>query len=157
MKHYDALVIGFGKGGKTLAGALAKKGLSVAVAEKSRMMYGGTCINVGCIPSKSLVTSAAHAAAHPDDPFEKKAERYADAILEKRRVTSFLRGKNYDKLASIPTLDVIDGEASFLSPTSVSIRTENGAIEVEADRIFINTGAEPILKPIPGMEGNTKV
>ena len=157
MKHYDALIIGFGKGGKTLAGALAKKGLGVAVVEKSKMMYGGTCINVGCIPSKSLVTSAAHAAAHGDDPFELKTQRYAEAIREKRRVTTLLRGKNYDKLATLPTVDIIDGEASFISPTSVSISTENGTMEVEADKIFINTGAEPIIKPIPGMEGNPKV
>ena len=77
MKHYDALIIGFGKGGKTLAGALAKKGLGVAVVEKSKMMYGGTCINVGCIPSKSLVTSAAESALRPDAPFEEKAQKYA--------------------------------------------------------------------------------
>ena len=55
---YDALIIGFGKGGKTLAGALAKQGKSVAVVERSDQMYGGTCINVGCIPTKSLVRSA---------------------------------------------------------------------------------------------------
>ena len=58
MKKFDAIIIGFGKGGKTLAGFLANKGQNVAVIEKSDKMYGGTCINVGCIPSKSLVNSA---------------------------------------------------------------------------------------------------
>ncbi len=57
MKKYDAIIIGFGKGGKTLAGFLAGKGQNVAVIEKSDKMYGGTCINVGCIPSKKLVDS----------------------------------------------------------------------------------------------------
>ena len=52
MKKYDDIIIGFGKGGKTLAGYLAKKGEKVAIIEKSNKMYGGTCINVGCIPSK---------------------------------------------------------------------------------------------------------
>ena len=52
MKKYDALIIGFGKGGKTLAAALGKKGIKTAVIEKSPLMYGGTCINIGWIPTK---------------------------------------------------------------------------------------------------------
>ena len=55
MEKHDAIIIGFGKGGKTLAGKLASVGKKVALIEKSDKMYGGTCINVGCIPSKSLV------------------------------------------------------------------------------------------------------
>ncbi|MEG0157345.1 MAG: FAD-dependent oxidoreductase, partial [Anaerovoracaceae bacterium] len=58
MKTYDAIIIGYGKGGKTMAGYLAKQGERVAIIERDPQMYGGTCINVGCIPSKSLVTSA---------------------------------------------------------------------------------------------------
>jgi pyruvate/2-oxoglutarate dehydrogenase complex dihydrolipoamide dehydrogenase (E3) component len=157
MKHYDAIVIGFGKGGKTLTGAMAKMGMSVAIIEKSEMMYGGTCINVGCIPSKSLVTSAAESALRPDAPFEEKAQKYAAAVAEKRRVTGFLRGKNYSKLADLPSVDVILGEAGFISPTAVSVKTADGIIELEADKLFINTGAEPIIKDIPGLAGNPKV
>ena len=55
MKQYDAIIIGFGKGGKTLAAELAKRNRKVAVIERSDKMYGGTCINVGCIPTKTLV------------------------------------------------------------------------------------------------------
>jgi pyruvate/2-oxoglutarate dehydrogenase complex dihydrolipoamide dehydrogenase (E3) component len=157
MKHYDAIVIGFGKGGKTLTGAMAKMGMSAAIIEKSEMMYGGTCINVGCIPSKSLVTSAAESALNPGAPFAEKAERYAAAIGEKRRVTGLLRGKNYSKLADLPGVDVILGQAAFLSPNSVSVKTSGGVLELEADKIFINTGAEPIIKDIPGLAGNPKV
>jgi pyruvate/2-oxoglutarate dehydrogenase complex dihydrolipoamide dehydrogenase (E3) component len=157
MKHYDAIVIGFGKGGKTLTGAMAKMGMNVAIIEKSEMMYGGTCINVGCIPSKSLVTSAAESALRPDAPFEEKAQKYAAAVAEKRRVTGFLRGKNYSKLADLPSVDVILGEAGFISPTAVSVKTADGIIELEADKLFINTGAEPIIKDIPGLAGNPKV
>jgi len=157
MKHYDAIVIGFGKGGKTLTGAMAKMGMNVAIIEKSEMMYGGTCINVGCIPSKSLVTSAAESALRPDAPFDEKAQIYAAAVAEKRRVTGFLRGKNYSKLADLPSVDVILGEAGFISPTAVSVKTADGVIELEADKLFINTGAEPIIKDIPGLAGNPKV
>jgi pyruvate/2-oxoglutarate dehydrogenase complex dihydrolipoamide dehydrogenase (E3) component len=112
---------------------------------------------VGCIPSKSLVTSAAESALRPDAPFEEKAQKYAAAVAEKRRVTGFLRGKNYSKLADLPSVDVILGEAGFISPTAVSVKTADGIIELEADKLFINTGAEPIIKDIPGLAGNPKV
>ena len=59
MKKFDAVIIGFGKGGKTLAGTLAAAGKTVALAERSDKMYGGTCINVACIPTKALDHSAA--------------------------------------------------------------------------------------------------
>ena len=72
---YDAIIIGFGKAGKTLAGALAKQGKQVALIEKSAQMYGGTCINVGCIPSKSLVTSSEESARHSGDSLGEKAAR----------------------------------------------------------------------------------
>ena len=55
MKEFDAIIIGFGKGGKTLASDLANRGWKVAMVEKSEKMYGGTCINIGCIPTKVLV------------------------------------------------------------------------------------------------------
>ncbi|BDQ29531.1 hypothetical protein ASB7_13680 [Helicobacter ailurogastricus] len=57
---YDLVVIGFGKGGKTLATAAAKRGQKVALIEASKEMYGGTCINIGCIPSKALLHLATH-------------------------------------------------------------------------------------------------
>ena len=57
----DALIIGFGKGGKTLAAKLSAAGRKVVVAEASADMYGGTCINIGCLPSKSLILSAEQA------------------------------------------------------------------------------------------------
>ena len=75
LKKYDAIVIGFGKGGKTLAGALGAAGKQVALIERSPAMYGGTCINVGCIPSKSLVHSAALSKVQGGS-FAEKAARY---------------------------------------------------------------------------------
>lgn len=151
---YDAIIIGFGKGGKTLAGALAKKGQRVALIERSKKMYGGTCINVGCIPSKSLVTSAEEAARYADEPFSRRAEIYARAIDEKRRVTEFLRKKNYDKLNSLEKVDIFDGEGSFVSPHEVAVMSEKGAVLLESEKIFINTGSEPVLHETAGMSGN---
>lgn len=150
MERYDAMIIGFGKGGKTLAGALAAGGKKVVLAERSDQMYGGTCINVGCIPSKSLSHSAELSAAQGGD-FSAKAERCAAAIAEKRRLTGMLRKKNFDKLDTNPNVTVLHGEASFLDPHHVLVRTPTGEQRVEAEQIFINTGARPFIPPIPGL------
>lgn len=160
MKHYDAAIIGFGKGGKTLAGALAAAGQSVAVIEQSPRMYGGTCINVACIPTKTLVHAAALSQAQ-GGTFAERAKRYAAAIDEKDRVTGMLRGKNYHKLADAPNVDVIDGRASFVDATHLAIEPTAAADapaapaepqRIEADRIFVNTGARPFVPPIPGVD-----
>lgn len=74
MEKYYGLIIGFGKGGKTLAGKLAAEGKKVALIEKDSMMYGGTCINVGCIPSKSLVRSSGIAALNPEAAWSEKKQ-----------------------------------------------------------------------------------
>ena len=72
MKQFDAIIIGFGKGGKTLAAQFAKRGKKVAIIERSSGMYGGTCINIGCIPTKTLVHQAKIASNLKDHPFETK-------------------------------------------------------------------------------------
>ncbi len=107
MIKYDAIVIGFGKGGKTLAADLAKRGKSVAVVEQSDRMYGGICISIGCIPTKTLV----HAAklADPQDSWEKKQAYYSRAVAYKDEVTSFLRSRNYHNLADNPNITVYTG------------------------------------------------
>ena len=153
--NYDALIIGFGKAGKTLAGAFAKQGKNVALVEQDPNMYGGTCINVGCIPSKSLVTSAAEVSAHPEYGFEEKSEHYRKAILEKRRVTSMLRGKNYDKLNSLEKVTIYDGTASFVSAKEVEVKLADGSLlNLSAEKIYINTGAASAMPPIKGLQDN---
>lgn len=157
MQHFDAIIIGFGKGGKTLAGALAGAGQTVALIERSDKMYGGTCINVGCIPSKSLVTSAKASVAQGGS-FAEKAARYAAAVRERGRVTSMLRGKNYDKLAANPNVTVLTGTAAFTGENTVRVAFGDGhAEELEAGRIFLNTGSRPFIPPIEGVEGNPRV
>lgn len=155
---FNSIILGFGKAGKTLAAELAKRGQTVALVEQSPAMYGGTCINVGCIPSKSLINSAAEAALHSSDSFEEKAARYAAAIEEKRRVTGLLRGKNYDKLSGLSGVTIFDGVGRFRSATEVEVLSPNGSVELlEGERIFINTGSTPFLPPIPGLAGNPSV
>ena len=83
-QKFDTIVIGFGKAGKTLAAKLAKQGEKVALIEKDARMYGGTCINVGCIPSKRLVLEAEQAPAHD---FEVQSEYYHVAVQEKKKLT----------------------------------------------------------------------
>ena len=159
MKKYDAVIIGFGKGGKTLAGKLAGEGKAVALIEKSDKMYGGTCINVGCIPSKSLVRSSQMTEAKGEISFEEKAELYRTAVEEKRRVTSLLRKKNFDKLNHLEAVTIYNGTASFLSNTKVNVVPADGseAFTLEGDQIFINTGSAPFVPPIEGIEGNSQV
>jgi len=147
----DAAVIGFGKGGKTIAGALAGSGKTVVMIEKSDRMYGGTCINVACIPTKSLVHSAALSAAQGGS-FKEKSERYEKAIEEKDRLTEMLRGKNYHKLADNGNVTVLNGTGSFADSTHVKVKMADGKEEeIEAGKIFINTGARPFVPPIPGL------
>lgn len=158
MTTYDAAIIGFGKGGKTLASALAKHGKRVALVEQSAERYGGTCINVACIPTKTLVHAAELSHARGGSHAE-RAERYAAAIDEKDRVTGMLREKNRRKLADDPLIDLIDGRASFLSETRLAVHpTASGAEAaapriIEAELMFINTGARPFVPPIPGVDG----
>lgn len=155
MKQYDAIIIGFGKGGKTLAAELAKRNQSVAVVERSDRMYGGTCINIGCIPTKTLVHSAK--LASKDASWEEKQAYYRRAIAHKEEVTSFLRQKNYHNLADNPQVTVYTGTGSFADPDVVEVRTADETVLLQASRIFINTGAETIIPPIEGIRDNPKV
>lgn len=151
MKAVKNLIIGFGKGGKTLAGALSSAGESVLLVEASDKMFGGTCINVACIPSKSMEFSARHGKDQGGD-YEEKAARYKKAVEEKNNLTAALRSKNYDKVIGAGA-QVIVGTASFVDSTHVLIKLQDGSKEtVQADRIFINTGARPFIPPIAGLK-----
>ena len=152
MKTYDAIIIGFGKGGKTLAADLAKRGRTVAMIERSDKMYGGTCINIGCIPTKTLVHQAKIAAAHKHNDWEGKKKFYKNAISVKEGVTSALRDKNLHNLSDNPNITVYTGEGAFVSPDEVSVTTKQGAETLRSEHIYINTGAETVIPSIPGVE-----
>lgn len=153
MKMYDVIVIGFGKAGKTLAGQLGKQGKKVALIEKDNGMYGGTCINVGCIPSKRLITEAATA---PTSDFASKAAYYKKAIEGKRELTGALNKANYNKLIQAG-VEVIDGMASFVDATHVEVKTKDGVLQLEGKQFVINTGATSVIPGIPGVKDSNKV
>ncbi|MCH4156761.1 MAG: FAD-dependent oxidoreductase [Muribaculaceae bacterium] len=157
MKTFDAIIIGFGKGGKTLAADFAKRGKTVAVIEKSNMMYGGTCINIGCIPTKTLVHQAKLASLRSDASFEAKKAFYSQSIEVKDSVTSLLRQKNYHNLADNPNITVFDGVGSFVSENVVSVASADKSFELQSNMIFINTGAETVIPPIKGVAENPNV
>lgn len=138
---YKNLVIGFGKGGKTLAGFLAKQNESVAIIEQSAKMYGGSCINIACIPTKSLIIQA-----------EKNIE-YQEAYKTKEALTSNLRQKNFDKIDGLENATVITGKASFVSENEVRVTLpDGGEIQLTAERLFINTGTLPVIPPLEGID-----
>lgn len=89
---YDSIIIGFGKGGKTLAGFLANKGKKIALIEKSPKMYGGTCINIACLPSKNLVKNS-DKVSKMDLSYEEKNIKFKESIKEKSEMVSMLNKK----------------------------------------------------------------
>ena len=124
--------------------------------ERSDKMYGGTCINIGCIPTKTLV-HAAKLAPHGVSWTDQK-NYYAQAIRQKEDVVSLLRQKNYDNLTHHPNVTVYTGTGSFTSPDKVEVSLSGREKEsLQAPRIFINTGAESIIPPIEGIKGNPHV
>jgi pyruvate/2-oxoglutarate dehydrogenase complex dihydrolipoamide dehydrogenase (E3) component len=146
-QHYENLIIGFGKAGKTLAAYLAKHGKQVALIERSEKMYGGGCINIACIPSKSFIVNA------------EKRMPYEKAYEIKNELTSFLRKKNFDNVNDLPLATVITGDASFISSKEVLVKMAAGNEEMvlQADRIFINTGSEPFIPSIEGIQSSKRV
>lgn len=157
MKKYDAVIIGFGKGGKTLAGFLAGKGQNVALIEKSDKMYGGTCINVGCIPSKKLVNSTKVLKDKGLSCIEDKEKFYAESIENKNTLIGALRGKNYEMLASKENITVYDGTGSFVSKNVVNVENNGENVQIEGEKIFINTGSTTIIPNIKGVKESNYV
>ncbi len=140
METIKNIIIGFGKGGKTLAKFLAQQGEQVLVIEKSKQMYGGTCINIACLTSKRLIIEAT------------RGTSFEDAVDGKNVMTSQLRKKNYQMLASEDNITVLDGIAHFTGNHTIDVQTPDGqTFTYKGERIFINTGAKAIIPDIPGL------
>jgi pyruvate/2-oxoglutarate dehydrogenase complex dihydrolipoamide dehydrogenase (E3) component len=149
---YDAIVIGTGQAGPPLAVRLAGAGMKVAIIE--RKLFGGTCVNTGCIPTKALVASAR--AAH----FARRAAEYGVTINSavtvdmkrvKERKDAIVRRSNegVEKwLKGTEKLTVYEGHARFEDTHRVRIGDEL----LEADRLFINVGARANVPPFPGLD-----
>ncbi|BEO04647.1 pyridine nucleotide-disulfide oxidoreductase [Serratia marcescens] len=144
MYDYQAIIIGFGKAGKTLAAFLAGQGWRVAMVEASAQMYGGTCINIGCIPTKTLV--------HDAELHGPGEQAFSQAMARKRQVTGLLREKNYQNLAGLEQVSVIDGRAEFIDPHRISVQGAAGTQVLSGERIFINTGAVSRWPAIDGLD-----
>ena len=149
---YDAIVIGTGQAGPSLSAELAGAGQQVAVVERHR--FGGTCVNVGCTPTKTLVASAraAHVARRAGDfgvvvdggitVDMRRVKARKDAIVRKSNhgVESWLKG--------LDNCTVYEGHARFEGPHRIRV----GEHELEAEQIFINVGARAYVPPLPGLD-----
>ena len=143
----DLAVIGFGKGGKTLAAALAKQGRRVVMIEQSDRMYGGTCINIGCVPTKSMVYRSEHLAAGSAHGAE-----YETAVRATDELTTQLRATNLAMLETLDTATVLTGRARFADPHTVLVELADGTtVPVSAATIVIGTGSEPVIPDLPGL------
>lgn len=147
-------MIGWGKGGKTFAGAMAGAGRSVAIVEQSSAMYGGTCINIGCVPTKTLIHDAAQRRDGDD-----AAEFFRKAVDRRDTLIAKLNDVNLHMLADRDTVTVVDGRARFVGPHEVEVTPSAGGsglaehLLISADTVVINTGAVPVLPPLPGVDG----
>lgn len=155
-KHYKAIIIGSGQGGTPLAQALAGKNLRTALIENTHI--GGTCINEGCTPTKTMIASAksAYNVNRSNDYGINAGEVSIDMkkIRERKRaiVKSFREGSE-NRLTDTKNLDLFMGTASFTGKKSISVKRNDGSVEnLTADRIFINTGTRPFIPPIEGLD-----
>ncbi|WP_321798608.1 FAD-containing oxidoreductase [Caballeronia sp. J97] len=156
-QHFDAVVIGTGQGGSPLAVRLAQSGRRTAVIE--RHLFGGTCVNVGCTPTKTYVASAR--AAH----VARTAAQYGvmiggditiDMARVKARKDEVIEGSRtgIEKwLRETENLTVFKGHGRFTGPHALSIETNDGSMQaIDADLIVINTGTRAVVPRVDGLE-----
>lgn len=155
-ERYDAIVIGAGQAGGPLATALANAGRHTALIERSHV--GGTCINEGCTPTKTMVASArvAYLARRAADYGVNTGDVRVDLGVVRQRkrdiVTSFREGSE-GRIASTANLDLLMGEARFTGPQTIEVAMNDGTQRsLQADAFFINAGARPQIPNLPGID-----
>lgn len=155
-EHYDCIVIGAGQAGTPLSISLARSGLLTALIEREHV--GGTCVNEGCTPTKTMVASArvAYLARRAADygvhvgPVEVDLKRVRE---RKRDIVRKFREGSQGRIGRTPDLTLIFGEAQFTAPRSLRVTLRDGGERsLTADRIFINTGTRPSRPSIEGLE-----
>ena len=152
MEKYDAIIIGTGQAGPSLAARLAGAGMKVAVIE--RKLFGGTCVNTGCIPTKTLVASAraAYLARRAADfGVTINGGITVDMKRVKERKDDVVGRSNHEVpewMAKMSNLTVFKAHARFEGPFTISV----GAHKLQADKIFINVGARAYVPPMFGLE-----
>lgn len=155
-QHYDAIVIGAGQAGGPLSTALARAGRKTALIEREHV--GGTCINEGCTPTKTMVASArvAYLARRAADYGVHTGPIAIDlrkVRQRKRDIVQSFRGGSRQRIEETEGVDLLDGEASFSGEKQIEVRLSSGETRtLTADLIFINTGARPSQPPIDGLD-----
>jgi pyruvate/2-oxoglutarate dehydrogenase complex dihydrolipoamide dehydrogenase (E3) component len=150
-RQFDAIVIGTGQAGPSLAARFADAGMAVAIIERHK--FGGTCVNTGCIPTKTLVASAyaAHVARRGAEyGFAVNGEVRADMKRVKARKDEVSGRSNRgveEWLRGLKNSTVIQGHARFDSPSTVVVNEE----VLQADKIFLNVGGRASVPPLPGI------
>src|SRR5215471_20740603 len=153
---YDAIVIGAGQAGDPLSIALAQAGWKTALVE--RVHVGGTCVNEGCTPTKTMVASArvAYLARRGADYGVQTGPVTVDMIRVRQRKRDIVERFRSGKQRPIETTEGVDllmGEASFTDPKALEVRLNNGELrQLTATTIFINAGARPAKPSIRGIE-----
>ncbi|ORA13060.1 FAD-containing oxidoreductase [Mycobacterium arosiense] len=149
-EHFDAIIVGAGQAGPPLAGRLTAAGQRVAVIE--RKLFGGTCVNTGCIPTKTLVASAhaAHLARRGAEYGVGTGPITVDMAKVKARKDEIMLGDRKgveDWLETMKGCTVFRGHAVFQDPHTLRVGDE----ELHADRIFLNVGGRAVVPDIPGL------
>lgn len=156
--QYDYIVIGGGKAGKTLAPALAANGRKTALVERSLTMIGGGCINITCIPTKTMVASAEVAHTVRNSPAygvktNEPTVDLAEVIQRKRSVVLAAREMNLHNLEAALGENLIIGTARFVDVKTIEVtNAEGNTLLLTAERLFINTGTRPLIPSIPGLK-----
>ena len=155
-ESFDAIIIGSGQAGKPLAIDLARAGWNTALIEREHV--GGTCINVGCTPTKTMVASArvAYLARRAGDYGVRVPSVSVDMAAvraRKRAIVERFRNYSTDKLQRTENLSLLFGSASFVDPSTVDVKLNDGGTRrLSAHNIVINTGGRPLVPQIPGLE-----
>jgi pyruvate/2-oxoglutarate dehydrogenase complex dihydrolipoamide dehydrogenase (E3) component len=151
VKKFDALIIGTGQAGPSLANRLSQRGKQVVVVERAR--FGGTCVNTGCTPTKALVANAkiVHS-VHAAPSFGVQVSSFKlDMPAIKARKDAIVHASSSgleEWLRGMKGCTLVKGHATFIDPHTVSINGEH----LEAERIFINVGSRPAIPNIPGLK-----
>lgn len=155
-ESYDDIILGGGKGGKSLALALAANGHRVALIERG--MIGGSCINVACIPTKTMVAAskmleAARAAAPGGFKIAVSEPNLAATLKRKRRVVEGMVNTHWDLFTKTPNLDFYFGSGAFVDAQTIEIKLNDGGTKViQGRRKYINTGSRPLIPDYPGLQ-----
>ena len=156
-EHYDAVIIGAGQAGVPLSSALADNGWKTAIVESKHV--GGSCVNEGCTPTKTMIASArvVYLARRANDYGVQTGKVSVDMARVRQRKRDIVKSFRQGNRGRIENADVtlLMGEATFIGPKTLQVRLNDEARirQLSADKVFINIGARPRIPELPGLEG----